>query len=160
MTETLPSCLPRGIWRKKRLGHEARTASEIISPGTTSQEPKFIRGIFPLRLGGLRRKGFWGDRASKAWNSVPRRKHDHGQGPTRSRESWPERLQETPEPNAGKAGLGAAHKHGEWGRSMPVSLQLRVSRVFRGETGCMEASMHVALPRGRENDRSVCGQGQ
>lgn len=155
MTETLSSCLSRGIWRKNRLGHEARTASEIISQGITSQEPKFIQGSFPLGLGDLRRKGFWGDWATKAWNSVPRRKHDHRQGPTRSRESWPERCQETPEPVAGKAGWGAAHKHGGWGGGMPIYLQLRVSRVFRSETACIEASMHVAPPRGGENSQSV-----
>ena len=60
----------------------------------------------PLLLGCPRRKAFWGDGAMRAWNSGLRRKHDHGQEPVRSREAWPERHEETPEPVLGTAGWG------------------------------------------------------
>lgn len=155
MTETLSSYLSRGMWRKNRLGHEARTASEIISPGITSQEPKFIQGSFPLGLGGLQRKGFWGDRATKAWNSVPRRKHDHGQGQPGAGSPGQRGARKPQSLWLGKQGGVPPTNTGGWGGGMPIYLQLRVSRVFRSETACIEASMHVAPPRGEENGQSV-----
>ena len=39
-----------GVWREKRPGHVARIASEMTSPGITSQELKLIQGSLSLLL--------------------------------------------------------------------------------------------------------------
>lgn len=65
MTETLSSCLSRGIWREDRSGHAARIASEITSLGYMTG-PKLMQGCLPLLLGCPTWKGFWGEGAAGA----------------------------------------------------------------------------------------------
>lgn len=62
-TEMLFSYFLRGIWKKKRSGHAARIALEIMSPGIPSQEPKLMQGSL-LLLGCPRGKGSWGNGAA------------------------------------------------------------------------------------------------
>lgn len=50
MTETLSSCLSRGIWREDRSGHAARIASEITSLGYMTGA-KAYAGLSPPTAG-------------------------------------------------------------------------------------------------------------
>ena len=51
MTETLSSCLSRGIWREDRPGHAARIASEITSLGINTTGAKAYTGLSPPTAG-------------------------------------------------------------------------------------------------------------